>query len=89
MTEYVTTVTRRGQVTIPGELRKPLKIQPKDKVAFRLVDGQVLLRPIKSAVLASYGSVKFLRPGEKPIEHSRPRREVEDETSRWGGVERS
>ena len=34
MARYVGTVTQKGQVTIPGPLRKALKIQPKDLVAF-------------------------------------------------------
>ena len=53
MAKYVTTVTQKGQVTIPGELRRVLGLKPKDKVAFELVAGEVRLRPIKSAVLAS------------------------------------
>ncbi len=79
MAEYVTTVTQKGQVTIPGELRRVLGLKPKDKVAFELVEGEVRLRPIKSAVLASYGSVKPLKPPDNPIDYRRLRREIEEE----------
>ena len=76
MTEYVTTVTQKGQVTIPGELRKALKIKPRDRVAFELVDGEVRLRPMESRLLAGYGAVK---PPSKPIDFKKLRQEIEEE----------
>ena len=76
MAEYVTTVTQKGQVTIPGYIRKALKIKPKDRVAFELVDGEVRLRPMKSRLLAGYGAVK---PPGKPIDFKKLRREIEEE----------
>ena len=76
MAEYVTTVTQKGQVTIPGELRKALRIKPRDRVAFELVDGEVRLRPISSWAASTYGSVK---PRSKPEDFRRIRREAEEE----------
>ena len=78
MSEFVTTVTQKGQVTIPGELRKALKIEPKDKIAFELTDGEVRLRPMRSRLTAGYGAVK---PKTKPEDFRGMRREVEEE---WG-----
>lgn len=79
MPRYVSSVTQKGQVTIPGPLRKALKIQPKDQVVFELVDGEVRLRPVKSAVLTSFGAVKPLRPFDGPIDFRRLRQEIEEE----------
>jgi AbrB family looped-hinge helix DNA binding protein len=76
MHQYVSTVTRKGQVTIPGPIRKALNIQPKDTVAFSFVDGQVLLRPIRSSLLAGYASVK---PHNRPEDFRRMRQEIEQE----------
>jgi AbrB family looped-hinge helix DNA binding protein len=76
MTQYVTTVTQKGQVTIPGKLRRALEIKPKDRVAFELVDGEVRLRPIKSTLLAGFGSVK---PMNRPEDYRKMRQEVEEE----------
>jgi len=76
MTEYITTVTQKGQVTIPGELRRVLGLKPKDKVAFELVNGEVHLRPIRSTLLAGYGSVK---PRNRPEDFRKIRREIEEE----------
>ena len=78
MRKYVTTVTQKGQVTIPGELRKALKIKPRDRVAFELVDGTVRLHPVESPVLASYGAVK---PKKRPEDFQRMRREIEEEVA--------
>lgn len=78
MSIYVTTVTQKGQVTIPGGLRRMLGLKPKDKVALDLVDGEVRLRPIKSAVLASYGAVEPLKPPTQGIDPWRIRRETEE-----------
>ena len=74
-----TTVTSKGQVTIPGAIRRALNIMPRDRIAFDLVDGVVLLRPMKSAVLASYGAVKPLKATGKTIDYRGLRREIEEE----------
>ena len=87
MAEYVTTVTQKGQVTIPGELRKALKIKHKDRVAFKLVDGELLLRRVESAVLASYGAVKPLKPADGPTDYRQLRREIEEEIADEVGSE--
>ena len=76
MAEYVTTVTQKGQVTIPSELRRALEIKPKDRVAFELVDGEVRLRPVKSRLLAGFGAIKPMR---RPEDFQKMRQEVEEE----------
>ncbi len=76
MAQQVTTVTQKGQVTIPVHIRKALKIKPKDKLVFEMVDGEVRVRPMKSRLLAGFGSVK---PPSKPIDFKELRREIEEE----------
>ncbi len=76
MPRYVSSVTQKGQVTIPGPLRKALKIQPKDQVVFELVDGEVRLRPVRSALLAGFGSVEPLR---RPEDFRKIRQEIAEE----------
>ena len=84
MAVYSTTVTSKGQVTIPGELRRALNIKPKDRVAFELVDGEIRLRPAKSAVEANYGAVK---PINRPEDFHKMRQEVEEEWGEEAGAE--
>ena len=37
--EYIRTVTTKGQVTIPAEVRRLLEVEPGDKVMFRVTEG--------------------------------------------------
>jgi AbrB family looped-hinge helix DNA binding protein len=85
MAEHSTTVTSKGQVTIPGKLRRALNIKPKDKVAFELVNGELRLRPAKSVVETTHGAVK---PTSTPENFRKLRRDFEEgmaEEARRGG----
>jgi antitoxin PrlF len=56
----VTTVTQRGQVTIPAEVRRLLGLRPRSKVTFEIDDGEVRLTPAPFTLEQAYGSVKPL-----------------------------
>ena len=58
MREITATVTERGQVTIPVEVRRLLGIKPRDKVSFAIENGQVRLVPAGYTLESAYGSVK-------------------------------
>jgi len=74
MRELETTMTQKGQVTIPQEIRARLGLKPKDRVRFA-VDGEVVtLRPASSKLLAGYGAVA---PKHRPEDWARVREEVE------------
>ena len=47
MKEILTTVTQRGQVTLPAEVRRLLGLKPYDKVAFTIDNGEVRLKPAR------------------------------------------
>ncbi len=63
MREFTTTITQRGQVTIPAEVRRVLGVKHRDKVAFTIEDGEVRLAPASFNLESVYGSVK---PSKKP-----------------------
>ncbi len=44
----ISTVTSKGQVTIPKEIRTFMKIKPSDKIDFSVEKGRVILKPIKT-----------------------------------------
>jgi AbrB family looped-hinge helix DNA binding protein len=44
----LTTVTSKGQVTIPKAIRDFLHVQPNDRVDFVVEGGQVVVRPVKT-----------------------------------------
>jgi len=46
-----TTVTRKGQVTIPAEIRAALGISEGDTVEFELEDSSVRMRPRRGSIV--------------------------------------
>ena len=54
----VSTVTDKGQTTVPLEIRQALKVEPRQRLEWLIQeDGTVLVRPQKSA-LELFGSLK-------------------------------
>lgn len=51
-------VTTKGQVTIPMELREKLGIKPGDRVGFVDEDGKIVLQRQETAIEAVFGIVK-------------------------------
>ena len=58
------TVTRKGQVTIPSEIRNRLGIKPNDQVTFRVEGERVYLMPVRETLETAYGAVRPLRRPE-------------------------
>lgn len=61
MSEDTSTVTTKGQVTIPSKLRKALGLFPGKKVAFRLEGGKITLEPLRDDITAAFGLLKSRR----------------------------
>jgi len=61
MKEIVTTMTQRGQVTVPSEVRRLLGLKPRDKVAFSIEDDEVRLTPARFTLESAFGSVKPIK----------------------------
>ncbi len=57
----LSTVTTKGQVTIPKEVRDLLHIQPNDKVDFIIEGGRAILVPVKT--LRDLRGAVTARPG--------------------------
>ena len=58
MPERETTITTKGQVTIPAEIRAKLGLKPKDKVHFELAVDAVVLRKASSRIERHFGAVR-------------------------------
>ncbi len=69
--EYVSTITQRGQVTIPAEVRRLLGAKPRDKIAFRVEDGAVRLMPVEYTLEQVFGSVTPIQRPEDFAARSR------------------
>jgi len=48
MQPHISTLTQKGQVTIPVEIRHELDLHPGDKLYFELVEGNVILKKASS-----------------------------------------
>ena len=79
MKEITTTITQRGQVTIPAEVRRVLGVKPKDKVAFTIENNEVRLTPASFTLESAYGSVMPSRRPENFDEISRIAKETKAE----------
>ena len=78
MEELYSVVTRKGQITLPVEIRRALGIKEGDKVELSLDDaGQalVILRLVQSVAEATFGAVA---PRKQPEDFQELRREFED-----------
>ncbi|MBI4322083.1 MAG: AbrB/MazE/SpoVT family DNA-binding domain-containing protein [Chloroflexi bacterium] len=74
MRQLETTLTRKGQVTIPLEIRSRLGLKPRDKIRFEMEGDAVRLRAAPSKVLEGYGAVK---PRKRPENWKQVREEIE------------
>lgn len=61
--EHLRLITTKGQVTIPAEIRRRLKVKPGDRIAFRVINGRVELAPPTMTLESAFGSVK---PRKRP-----------------------
>ena len=76
MRQATTSLTRKGQVTIPVHIRRALGLKPRDRVAFTLEDGVATVRKAESVVDQLFGSVPYKGP---PLDFKKLREEYEDE----------
>lgn len=51
------TVTSKGQTTIPKKIRELLDIKPNDKLFYIIEENKVILKPIKGDILELKGSL--------------------------------
>ena len=63
MGEFETTITEKGQVTIPQEIRRIMGLHPHDRVRFEVRGELVTITRASSRLLAGFGAVT---PGHQP-----------------------
>jgi AbrB family looped-hinge helix DNA binding protein len=71
----ISTLTRKGQITIPKEIRDVLGLKEHDKVSFIKRGDDILIKPIKGDILDLRGTVK---PKRKPEDFEEVRRITRD-----------
>ena len=56
-----TTLTVKGQVTIPAEVRAAIGVKPNSQVTLRLQAGKVVIEPVEMSLEEAFASVKPLQ----------------------------
>lgn len=74
MRRLETTLTRKGQVTIPVEVRRAIGLKPREKVRFEVEGDVIKMKRAPSKVLAGYGAVA---PRKRPEDFQETRKEFE------------
>lgn len=77
MRRLVGTLTERGQVTVPAEVRRHLDVGPKDRLVFTIEDdGGVRVQRAEFTLKTAFGSVE---PTKRPEDLERVIRDAKDE----------
>jgi AbrB family looped-hinge helix DNA binding protein len=66
MREHLTRVTRKGQITVPAEVRRALGLREGDRVAVLLEDGQARIERRSGVVARTAGIFRTGRPPLSP-----------------------
>ncbi len=71
----VATLTSKGQITIPKDIREALHLKQNDRVAIVAEEGVAVIKPIKGNILDIGASIK-ISAKEKPIDFKKARKET-------------
>ncbi|MEA1964119.1 MAG: type II toxin-antitoxin system PrlF family antitoxin [Candidatus Aerophobetes bacterium] len=77
-TTNITTLTKKGQATIPKRIREYLGIKPNDKIEFEIKKDMVVIKPALNLDL-NFGRVK---PKKKPEDFKEVRKFFEKEVGK-------
>ena len=62
------TITSKGQVTIPADIRKAMGLSAGERVIFtQLDDGTIVFRAKRRSILELKGLLKHARTGKRPV----------------------
>lgn len=64
MSEFVSTITSKGQVTIPAGVRRALGVTARDRIVFVIEGDRVSLRRASGIVERTVGAIKTAQPAE-------------------------
>lgn len=67
------TLTSKGQTTIPNEIRKQMGLKAGDGLIYSIEDERIVIRPVKGTLLDVYASIK---PKRQPEDFSYLRRQA-------------
>jgi len=71
---YTATITQKGQITIPVNIRNALGLGTSSKLIFSIEEEKIVAHPVKGDLLSLYGSLKTR--GKKPTDSKKIRKIV-------------
>ncbi|GJQ58027.1 MAG: hypothetical protein SCALA701_08280 [Candidatus Scalindua sp.] len=71
----VSTLTSKGQMTIPKEVRNALNLKPSEKVIIVVEGDHAIIKPLRGNILDIGGSIR-IPDKEKPVDFYKLREEV-------------
>lgn len=75
----VSVLTKKGQTTIPKDIRNYLNLAPNDKILYLMEGNKMVIKPLKGNILDLKGSVKTK---VKPIDFKKLRSETKKKVAR-------
>jgi len=51
-------ITSKGQVTLPASIRKKLNLKPGDRIVFTLKDNRIIAEPVSGDISSLFGLIK-------------------------------
>ena len=75
----VSVLTKKGQTTIPKDIRNYINLAPNDKILYLMEGNKVVIKPLKGNILDLKGSVKTK---DKPIDFKKLRSETKKKVAR-------
>ncbi len=69
----ISTLTSKGQTTIPKSVRDALHLHTNDKIAYELHDDKFIIYPLSGDITSLRGSLKV---SEKPMDFKEIRKEM-------------
>jgi len=77
----IVTLTPKGQMTIPKEVRDALNLKPSEKVIIVVEGSHAIIKPLRGNILDLGGSVK-IPDKERPINFHKIREEVKKKVAK-------
>jgi len=72
-------LTKRGQTTIPREVRRALGLAPSDRISYRIEGDHVTMTAAEHAVDELFGV--FKKDGNEPVDYNALRQQFATETA--------
>ena len=75
----ISVLTKKGQTTIPKNIRNFLNLAPNDKILYLMEGNKVVIKPLKGNILDLKGSVEAK---DKPLDFKKLRGEMKKKVAR-------